>query len=334
MMDARALWFTGPRQITLRAEEVAAPAATEALIETVASGISHGTEMLVYRGQVPPGTELDLPTLAGDFGYPIKYGYAAVGRVVATGSAIGDLQPGQMVFALHPHQSAFVAPRHLITPLPAGLEPLLGIFTANIETALNIVHDTPLRLGETAVVFGLGVVGVLVAQLLQRSGATVIGVDPLAHRRACAARCGIGLTLAPHADLTSEMHQMVGRPPDVAIEVSGAGAALQQAIDCVADEGTVVVASWYGSKMAELSLGGRFHRGRLTLRSSQVGRLNPASAPRWDYARRSELVASLLPTLELASLISHTFAFDTAPAAYQLIDTRPEEVVQVALRYT
>jgi len=124
-----------------------------------------------------------------------------------------------------------------------------------------------------------------------------------------------------------------GRGVDVVIEASGNGAALQTAIDAVADEGTVVVASWYGTKPVTLTLGGHFHRGRVRLRSSQVGRLNPELTPRWDYARRLETVVDLLPRLRLAELISHRFSFDDAPEAYRLVDERPGEVAQVALVY-
>src|SRR5215213_9671613 len=148
-LNARALWFTAPRTATLRAETVPPPG----------------------RGEVPQDLRLDLPTFAGSYKFPIKYGYASVGRVLDTGPDVEHLSPGDPVFVHHPHQEVFVIPARMPVRLPDDLDPLLGVFSANLETALNVVHDTPVRLGETALVFGQGVVGLLVALLLKRAGA-------------------------------------------------------------------------------------------------------------------------------------------------------------------
>lgn len=333
--SATAIWFSGPRAVELRDEQVPDPPPGAVRVRAIVSAISHGTELLVYRGEVPADLPLDLPTLAGSFAFPIKYGYAAVGRVLDAGPGVSRFAPGDLVFALHPHQSVFIVPEQLAVPLGPDLDPLVGLFTANLETALNIVHDTPLRLGETALVFGQGVVGLLVAQLLRLAGAArVFAVDPLERRQALARLVGVDAVFAPGPDLPARVQaRNDGRLADVAIEVSGNGAALQAAIDCVIDEGTVVVASWYGIKPVTLSLGGRFHRGRLRLRSSQVGRLNPELAPRWDHARRFAAVAALLPRLRLAELITHRLPLASAAAAYALVDQHPGEVGQVVLVY-
>ncbi|MBC8162890.1 MAG: zinc-binding alcohol dehydrogenase, partial [Roseiflexaceae bacterium] len=261
--------------------------------------------------------------------------YAIVGRVVQCGAGVATYAAGDLVFALHPHQALFNAPVGLLIRLPTDLDPLLGVFCANLETALNIAHDTPLHLGETAVVFGQGVVGALAAQTLRLAGAgRVLVVDPLPARRARALQLGADAAFAPGDDLPAQIRNANGgRLADVALEVSGAPAALQDAIESVLDEGTIVLASWYGSKPTTLQLGGRFHRGRLTLRSSQVGRLNPALGPRWDYQRRLETVAALLPRLQLRELLTHRFPIAEAAAAYQLVDQRPGECGQVILTY-
>lgn len=338
-LAARALWFTAPRVATFRPERVPPPGHGEVRARALASALSQGTELLVYRGQVPPDLPLDLPALAGSFAFPIKYGYALVGRVLDIGPGVTDLAPGDAVFVHHPHQSALVVPAHPAAGprpvrLPADLDPLLGVFTANLETVVNVLLDTPLRLGETALVFGQGTVGLLLAQLLKRAGARVIAVEPLARRRELARLVGADEALAPGPDLPERVRALTGgRGADVAVEVSGAGAALQAAIDAVADEGTVVAVSWYGAKPVTLALGGHFHRGRVRLRSSQVGRLDPALAPRWDHARRLALAVALLPELRLAELISHRVPFGDAPAAYRLIDERPEDGTQVVLTY-
>ncbi|MFV9503144.1 MAG: zinc-binding dehydrogenase [Oscillochloridaceae bacterium umkhey_bin13] len=334
-MEATAIWFTGVRQVELRREVVPAPGPGQVLIEALASALSHGTELLVYRGQVDPALPLDLPTLAGSFGFPIKYGYASVGRVLALGAEVAELAVGDLVFALHPHQTHYLAPAQLVTRLPDGLDPLLGVFFANLETALNLSHDAAPRLGETAVVFGQGVVGLLTTQTLRRAGARVIVVEPDPGRRALALALGAAAALAPGPGVNEALRAANhGRLADLAIEISGVPAALQAAVESVLDEGTVVVGSWYGQKPVSLDLGSRFHRGRLRLRSSQVGQLAPETHPRWDYARRSQTVAELLPDLRLAELISQRVPFAEAARAYGLADTGGPGVLQMVLDYS
>lgn len=335
-LDARALWFTAPRQSRLRPEKAAPPGPGEARVRSVASAISHGTEMLVYRGQVPQALPLDLPTLAGDYGLPIKFGYATVGLILDVGPGVTDLTPGASVFVHHPHQDVFTVPADMPIRLPENLDPLRGLYFANLETALNIVHDTPLRLGETAVVFGQGVVGLLVAQLLKLAGAgKVLAVEPSEKRRELALAVGADEALGPDGASEHVREAAGGRGADVAVEVSGDGAALQAAVDAVAVEGTVVVASWYGTKPVTLTLGGHFHRGRVKLRSSQVGRINPELSPRWGYVRRTETVLGLLgdSRLRLEELVTHRFPFGEAPEAYRLVDEGGGEAVQVILTH-
>jgi 2-desacetyl-2-hydroxyethyl bacteriochlorophyllide A dehydrogenase len=303
-------------------------------VETTASAVSAGTEMLVYRGEVPRGLPLDLPTLEGSYAFPIKYGYAAAGRVLDTGPDVDYLVTGDPVFVHHPHQEVFVVPAGLPVRLPDGLDPLLGVFCANLETALGVVHDTPLRLGETALVLGGGVVGLLVARLLKLAGAgEVLLVDPLEKRRGLALAAGADDAFGPEVLDGRVMEATLGRGADVAVETSGSVAALQAAIDAVAPEGTVVVASWYGTKPVALYLGERFHRGRVKLRSSQVGRLNPEMGPRWDSSRRMRTVLALLGRLDLGELITHRLPFHRAPEAYQLLDERKGEAVQIVFTY-
>jgi 2-desacetyl-2-hydroxyethyl bacteriochlorophyllide A dehydrogenase len=333
-LKARALWFTAPRTPTLRAETVGSPGPGDVRVKTIASAVSAGTEMLVYRGEVPQDLRLDLPTLAGSYKFPIKYGYAAAGRVLDTGPGVERLSQGDPVFVHHPHQDIFIVPAQMPVRLPEELDPVLGVFCANLETALNIVHDAPVRLGETALVFGQGVVGILVALLLKLASAgPVLVVDPLEERRRLALASGADGAFEPKSlkELVTEITG--GRGVDVAVETSGSGAALQSAIDIVATEGTVVVASWYGTKPVTLALGGHFHRGRVRLRSSQVGRMNPELAPRWDRDRRMDTVLGLLSRLKLRELISHRIPFEEAPEAYMLLDERPGEALQVIFTY-
>jgi 2-desacetyl-2-hydroxyethyl bacteriochlorophyllide A dehydrogenase len=334
-LTAQAVWFSAPRSVELRTEIVPAPGPGLVRVQTIASAVSHGTERLVYRGEVSPDLPLDLPTLAGSFGFPIKYGYAAVGRVRDVGPDVTTHAPGDLVFALHPHQTIFNLPATAALRLPLAIDPLLGVFIANLETAVNIVHDTPLYFGETALIFGQGIVGLLVAQVLRLAGARrVIAVEPAPLRRDLARRAGVDVVLTPTADLPDRIRAAnAGRACDVVIEASGSGVALQAAIDNVVQDGAVVVASWYGTKPVQLMLGQHFHRGRVRLISSQVGRLNPVLGTRWDYARRSATVLDLLPQLVLSDLITHRIPLADAPAAYRLIDEQPDRIGQIVLTY-
>src|SRR5437667_465620 len=172
----------------------------------------------------------------------------------------------------------------------------------------------------------------LVTPLLRGSGARVIAVEPSALRRSLAERCGAEVAITPH-DGTSLRRLTRGRGADIAVDASGSPSALQEAIDCVALEGTVVVCSWYGEKPVPLDLGGLFHRRRVRLVSSQVGRIDPSLAPRWDRERRLDLATELLGELILAELITHRIPFARAAEAYALLDGQAAETVQVVLDY-
>jgi 2-desacetyl-2-hydroxyethyl bacteriochlorophyllide A dehydrogenase len=324
---ARSVWFPGVRQVELRSEPLAPLGPADVQIRAIASAISHGTEMLVFRGQVPDGLELDLPTLQGSFAFPIKYGYASVGCVVDSGPDVQTLARGDVVFVLHPHQTEYVVPASMPIRLPPGLAPTLGVFTANVETAVNVVLDAAPRLGERVVVFGQGVVGLLITQLLRRTGISdVVVIDPVERRRQLALHLGADAALSPDDDTA-------GQDFDLAIEASGNINALDQALASVAFGGTVVVSSWYGTKRVPLLLGGPFHRRRLRILSSQVGTIDSALQPRWSSQRRMALVRELLPRLELEPLISHRIPFEEAASAYRLVDEHADQTTQVILTY-
>jgi 2-desacetyl-2-hydroxyethyl bacteriochlorophyllide A dehydrogenase len=317
--------------VEIREEPLRPVGPDEIRVRAIVSALSHGTERLVYRGEVDPGLALDLPTLAGGYGFPVKFGYASVGRVGAAGREARGLREGDLVFCLHPHQEEYVVAASLAHRLPGGIEPESGVFLANLDTAVNVVLDAKPRSGDHVLVFGQGVVGLLITQVLARSGARVIAVEPNAARAAVSARCGAVAVVPPH-DLRLVRTLTGGRGPDIAIEASGNGSALQQAIDAVADEGTIVVCSWYGGKRVTLDLGGRFHRGRLKIVSSQVGGIDPSLAPRWDRARRLAHATELLGELRLSELITHRVPFARAAEAYALLDA--PDAVQVVLTYS
>jgi 2-desacetyl-2-hydroxyethyl bacteriochlorophyllide A dehydrogenase len=336
---AVSVWFASPRTVELRASSAPAPSRGEVRVEALFSGISHGSEMMVYRGEVPAGLALDstLPTLQGSFSFPVKYGYASVGRVVDVGSGVDELAEGDLVFAFNPHETCYTVSTTVVIRLPQELDPRIGIFAANVETALNSLLDAAPRLGERVVVIGQGVVGLLITQLVRRAGASlVITSDLYEKRRQLSRSAGADLAVDPTAESLAERVSAMtgGAGADVVIEASGQPCALNDAVNVAAAEGRVVVVSWYGTKRAELALGSDFHRKRLTLKSSQVSNLDPSLTPRWTILRRRELAVRYLGELCLDDLVSHVLPFDRAAEAYRLIDERPAEVIQVVLDYS
>lgn len=337
-MRSRSLWFVGPRQVEFREEELGPPAHGEVVVEALYSGVSHGTEMLVYRGEVPADMALD-PTLAsmkGSFGYPLSYGYSSVGKVGELGPGVSGLRRGDVVFVHHPHQTCYVVPEAAAVRLPPDVSPVLGVFVANLESAVNCVLDCGIRLGECVAVFGQGVVGLLITQLVRRSGAgCVVTVDGMERRRAASAALGADCCLDPGAGGASQAIRELthGAGADVVIEASGSPDALDEAIRSAAFEGQVLVVSWYGTKAVTLHLGNEFHRRRIRIKSSQVSHIDAALTPRWSNERRMDTVLGLLPELDLNRLVSDVFPFHEAPRAYEKIDERPEEVLQVVLKY-
>lgn len=332
--EARAVWFAAPRRAELRRERLVPPGPEEVTVRSVVSAISPGTEMLVYRGEAPPGLPLDLPTLAGSYALPVKYGYAAAGVVEQAGERVRGLSTGDPVFVHHPHQDLFTVPARLAVRLPEGVPPERGTFFANLETALGVVHDAAPRLGENVAVFGCGVVGLLVLRLLGLCGVgSVVAVDPLERRRELALRFGATDAVGPGAAARAVREATGGREADVVVEASGSAAALQEALGCVCREGTVIVASWYGTKPAVLDLGGHFHRGRVRIRSSQVGNIAPELSARWDRERRGRAVLGLLARLPLEELVTHRVPFERAPEAYRLVDENPAGTLQVVFTY-
>ncbi len=301
-MEAQALWTTGPGRMSLRRARLAPADAGEVLLRALNSGVSRGTEGLVLAGRVPASEHdrMRCPHQDGAFPFPVKYGYALVGVVEAGPAAL----VGRVVFALHPHQDRAVLPEAAVLPLPAGLAPALAVLAANLETALTVTWDSGAAPGDRVLVVGAGVVGLLSARLIAAIPGTEVVITDRRDRAAAAAL--LGLSFSPPDALPGEV--------DIAINASGSGAGLQTAIDAAGREAVVVEASWHGAAPATLSLGGGFHVKRLTLKSSQVGSLPPARAPRWDHRRRLALALDLLVRFpEFEALLGPEIAFDLAP---------------------
>ncbi|MFG1927053.1 zinc-binding alcohol dehydrogenase [Cryptosporangium sp. NPDC048952] len=319
-MTTHALWFTAPREIEIRPVPDPVPGPDDLLVRTVYSGISAGTELLAYRGELDPSTERDetLSALAdGGFDYPFQYGYSCVG-VVETGSL-----EGRTVFAFHPHQTRFVAAPDDVVVIPDGVDPRIATLFPLVETALQLTLDAGPVLEDTVVVTGLGAIGLLTSLLLVRAGASVVAVEPESSRRERALELGVRAVSPDDA------------PGDVPllIETSGAPRALADGLSLLAHEGTALVGSWYGTKPVPLPLGEHFHRRRLTIRSSQVSTIPYAAQGRWTNARRRTTARGLLSELPLKSLATTEFAFSDAADAYAAIDRRDPGILHTALHY-
>jgi 2-desacetyl-2-hydroxyethyl bacteriochlorophyllide A dehydrogenase len=327
---AKAVRFAAPYRVDLADVAVPDLESGDVLVRAEFSGISGGTEMLAYRGELDATIPKDetLGTLAGSFEYPFTYGYSAVGTVEASKS---HLREGDRVFAFHPHQSRFVVAA--VDAVPVGeVDPRAATLFPLVETALQISLDTAIRFREVAAVVGLGPVGILAGLLLARSGAVVLGSDPKPWRREAAEACG--LEAVEPAELGAAVRTATGgRGADFVLDATGNPAVLGETLALLATEGVAIVASWYGAKPVTLPLGADFHRRRLELRSSQVSTIG-GRAFRWDRRRRLETTQALLAELPISTLATHTFPFERAPEAYAAIDRGDDGVVHVALAYS
>jgi len=331
---ARALWFVGPRQVEIRGERVPEPSEQEITVRARVSLVSAGTEMLIYRGEANPEAELGLPTARGSFGFPVKYAYQTVGEVIAAGDDAG-YKVGEVVFCRHPHQDVFTIPSRgrLVARVPDDLAPERAVFVNLLEVALTSQLDVPTRLGDRVAVFGQGTVGSFCAQLARRTAGRLAVVDPLASRRELALEWGADHAFHPSEAEAGIQAMTGGAGVDIAIEATGSPAALQSAIRCTGQEGTVVVLSFFGTRVVLLTLSPEFHFRRLRIVSSQASNVGSGLQPRWSHARRAEVGFDLLHQGWLRTTITHRLPFERAAEAYRLLDTQPDEVQAVLLTY-
>ena len=299
---ALALWYSGPGKVELRQEALALPGADEVRVKTLYSAISRGTESLVFGGRVPASEfqRMRAPFMAGDFPFPVKYGYAAVGRIESGSNALRNSN----VFALYPHQTAFNIAASAAVALPEQMPPRRAVLAANMETALNGVWDAAPGPADRIAVIGAGVVGSLVAYLCGRlPGADVTLVDINPVRAELAANLGVNFAEPRNAKGDC----------DLVVHASGSPDGLRTALELAGDEATVLEMSWYGDAAVTAPLGGPFHSRRLRLISSQVGRIAPSHRSRWTYGRRLAAAVALLGDPRLDALLAPEVAFGDLP---------------------
>jgi 2-desacetyl-2-hydroxyethyl bacteriochlorophyllide A dehydrogenase len=320
--EARAFWVAAPGRGEIRPAVLRSPADDDVVVQALFSGISRGTEALVFSGCVPQSewTRMRAPFQEGEFPGAVKYGYASVGRVECGSSEL----KGRIVFVLHPHQTRYVVPASAVHMLPADVPPGRAVLAANVETALNGVWDASPQGGDRVVVIGAGTVGCLVAWLASRiEGCDVQLVDVNPQRQRVAQSLGVSFAQPDNASCDA----------DIVIHVSGSPDGLQQALDIAGFEATIIEMSWFGDRQVALPLGGAFHSRRLTIKSSQVGHVAASQRARWDPRRRMAQALSLLADPALDVLITGESAFDDLPDVMARLAHAPGDALCHRIKY-
>jgi len=320
-MNARAVFHVAPRRVELRDVELPAVSKRDVRVRVEVSGLSAGTERLIFNGQLEPGEPLDtsLEGMQGGLQYPLRYGYCAVGVVEEIGADVSPSLRGKRVFAFAPHQSQLVLDADAVIVLPE-VDAAAATLLANLETAVSLVMDGAPLLGEVSGVVGLGVVGALVASILSRlSLGPVLALEPRADRRA----------FSEVEALSSPRRGAC----DVVFELSGKHAGLAAALELARDDGRIIAGSWYGPEAQPLALGTRVHRARQRIQFSQVSRIDAALAGRFDKSRRMQVALEWLQKLELTKFVTHRFPAERAAEAFDALLNPPEGSLHTVLTW-
>ena len=345
----RVVQFSGPCRVEVVEESIPALEPGQIRVQTLISAISPGTERLIYKGEVPSGLSADasIEALSGELTYPIRYGYAAVGRVDAVGNTVSDEWIGRRVFSFQPHVSTFVASPDDLVPIPPSVRTKDAVMVPTLETAATLLMDGRPVLGERVVIFGQGVVGLLTTALVaQYPVECVLTVEPLADRRALSVEWGADRAFAPSEELSSlhnvldvreaeaiEVNENGYQGADLVFELSGAPSTLNDALSVTGYDGRIILGSWYGEKVAQTHLGGRFHRSRIQMKSSQVSSIDPHFRGRWTKQRRMATVLNLLESIKPGNLITDEYGQRQASEVYDTLVQDAEVSLQPIFRY-
>lgn len=343
MPIAQQVYFRGPCDAAMREVELPSVGPGEVLLRSTLSAISHGTEMNVYRGRAPHWNQVQDATrrlfVEGEqpsWSYPLAYGYACVGVVEQVGEGVDSALVGTRAFCFKPHQSYHVLPATQLILL-GELPDERGIFFANASTAFNGVLDASLHYGDVVVVFGQGVIGQIVGRLCKASGCMVVVVDQLEDRLRQARTWGADHTIDAAAvpDVALAVRALTeNRGADTVFDVTGSPGALHEAIRTAAPDCQVVALSWYGVPASDLVLKGEFHHNRIHIRSSQVGRVNPALV-NWSLERRGRVVVGdILRRFDLERMIGARFSPQQASEAYATVDHAEAPPLQAVFVYS
>jgi len=334
MPKAKTLYFTAPKKVEVREVELPSPKNNEILVQSICSAISAGTEMLVYRGEFPPLADSH-DSFSSNLSYPTTYGYANVGKVIECGSNIDNAWKDKIVFSFQPHTSHFISATESLFAIPTTLSPENACFLPNMETAVNFLQDGAPVLGERVLVLGQGVVGLMTASLLAEFPLErIVTKDHYEKRREASANIDKIICSEIDNDSGKNLSTLAGNDKfDLTYELSGSPSALNDALEFTIFSGRIVIGSWYGNKKADIDLGGVFHRSRIKMISSQVSTISPELNGRWDKSRRFDVAWKALERIKPEKWITHRFHIDDAEKAYQLLDTNPQEAIQVVFDY-
>jgi 2-desacetyl-2-hydroxyethyl bacteriochlorophyllide A dehydrogenase len=327
IVTARQFWIRAPGHGEIVQAKLAPRQTDELLIRTHYSAVSRGTESLIFRGEVPPSQyeAMRAPFQEGEFPAPLKYGYVSVGEVVEGPAHGPNALIGRLVFCLFPHQDLYCVPAARVTRIPDNVPAGRAVLAANMETAVNVVWDARPAAGDRIVVIGAGLVGLLVAWLCRKTPGTSVTVVDINPSRAA---------ISQELDLPFQTEAPRGADADLVIHASGQPEGLATALATAGIEGTIIEASWFGTRPVVLPLGEHFHSRRLTIRSSQVGRLPPDRAPRWNFQRRMALALDLLRDPRLDALITGESAFEELPEVLARLSHYPAGALCHRIRYT
>ncbi len=322
MAQSQALWYAAKDTVELRTAEVSAPEAEQVLVQAHFSGISRGTERLVFQGRVPHSEHqrMRCPYQEGDFPFPVKYGYALAGEIVDGPREI----LGQHVFVLHPHQQRACVNTADVRVIPDKVPLRRAALAANMETAVNVMWDAAVAPGEQILIIGGGVLGLLIAGLAAQSGSnevTLVDIEPK--------RADLAQAMGAHFALPEN----APREQQVIIHTSASEPGLRLALECATPDGRIIEASWYGDREISLPLGEAFHSRRLRLISSQVGALPPTRRAEWTFARRMQKALDHLQDDKFEALITGEINFTDAPAALPKVLANDSSGLMTILRY-
>jgi NADPH:quinone reductase-like Zn-dependent oxidoreductase len=319
---ARAFWITEPGRGEVRAETLRSPGLDEVVVRALYSGVSRGTEALVFQGRVPISEHhrMRAPFQEGQFPAPVKYGYASVGEVERGPQEL----EGRRVFVLYPHQTRYCVPAAAVHVLPESLPPGRAVLAANLETAVNGIWDAGVQPGDRVAVIGAGTVGCLLAWLAGRIPGCRVQLVDINPSRAAAARA-LGVSFVEPAVVSSDI--------DVVIHASGSSSGLALALKIAGFESTVVEMSWYGTNEVAIPLGEAFHAKRLTLKSSQVGHIAASQRSRWDTRRRMRFALELLADPALDALITSESDLESLPDVMAQLASSPGDTICHRVKY-
>ncbi len=337
-VERTSLYFTGERNVSLRKETISEPEGKEVLIETLYSGVSRGTEILFYRDEIENSICLDkiwdYEKNSSQNGF--KYGYSCVGEIISTGDKVPEEMEGRKAFAFNPHESHFLVDKDKVVLLDENMRAENSIFLPTLETAVNFALDSTPVIGERCVIFGQGQVGLLTTYVLNHFPLDkIVTSERYKKKKDLSKKMGADKVFDSKTPVEDMLNQCGLKEDgfDLSLELSGNLGVLQKAVDVLGFGGRVIIGSWYGNKSEELKLGTDFHRDQIQIKSSQVSSIPKERCERWDKERRIETTLDFLQEKDFTELITHEYDIDQASEAYEKLDKKPEEVVQLIFKY-